>query len=107
MTKKNRHLLSRRRCPFIRAEGSILCCKAASCSASRFVDYEILSIPMLLAVDSAEAKVRNLRIVDTKTQTMFPDEFMRYDSFTIREALHNCIAHQVYTMGARIEFVDN
>lgn len=70
------------------------------------LDYEILNIPMLLSVDAAEAKVRNLRIVDTKTQTMFPDEFMRYDSFTIREALHNCIAHQDYTMGARVEFVE-
>lgn len=70
------------------------------------LDYAILNIPMLLSVDAAEAKVRNLRIVDTKTQTMYPDEFMRYDSFTIREALHNCIAHQDYTMGARIEFVE-
>ena len=70
------------------------------------LDYEIFSIPMLLAVDAVEAKIRNIRIVEKEAQTMFPDEFMRYDSFTIRESINNCIAHQDYTMGARIEVVE-
>lgn len=30
-----------------------------------------------------------------------------YDDYTIREALHNCIAHQDYTMQQRINFVEN
>lgn len=30
-----------------------------------------------------------------------------YDDYTIREALHNCIAHQDYTLRQRINFVEN
>ena len=63
-------------------------------------------MPILLAVDALEAKIRNIRLVSLKQGSMFPDEMMRYDSFTIRESLHNCIAHQDYTMGARIEVVE-
>ncbi len=29
----------------------------------------------------------------------------QYDDYTIREALHNCIAHQDYTLRQRINFV--
>ena len=31
----------------------------------------------------------------------------QYDDYTIREALHNCIAHQDYTLQQRINFVEN
>lgn len=34
--------------------------------------------------------------------TLFPDTMKQYDDYTIREALHNCIAHQDYTMQQRI-----
>ena len=69
-------------------------------------DYAIFSIPMILAVDELLAKIRNVRMVSIRPGTLFPDEMMRYDSFTIREPLNNCIAHQDYTMGARIEVVE-
>ena len=39
--------------------------------------------------------------------TLFPDTMKQYDDYTIREALHNCIAHQDYTMQQRINFVEN
>ena len=69
-------------------------------------DYAIFSIPMILAVDEILAKIRNVRMVSIRPGTLFPDEMMRYDPFTIREPLNNCIAHQDYTMGARIEVVE-
>lgn len=69
-------------------------------------DYAIFSIPMILAVDELLVKIRNVRMVSIRPGTLFPDEMMRYDSFTIREPLNNCIAHQDYTMGARIEVVE-
>lgn len=69
-------------------------------------DYAIFSIPMILAVDELLAKIRNVRMVSIRPGTLFPDEMMRYDPFTIREPLNNCIAHQDYTMGARIEVVE-
>ena len=69
-------------------------------------DYAIFSIPMILAVDELLAKIRNVRMVSIRPGTLFPDEMMRYDPFTIREPLNNCIAHQDYTMGARVEVVE-
>jgi ATP-dependent DNA helicase RecG len=39
--------------------------------------------------------------------TLFPDTMKQYDDYSIREALHNCIAHQDYTLQERINFVEN
>ena len=39
--------------------------------------------------------------------TLFPDTMKQYDDYTIREALHNCIAHQDYALQQRINFVEN
>ena len=39
--------------------------------------------------------------------TLFPDTMKQYDDYTIREALHNCIAHQDYTLQQRINLVEN
>ena len=38
--------------------------------------------------------------------TLFPEEVDQYDAFTIREALNNCIAHQDYTKGCRINVIE-
>lgn len=40
------------------------------------------------------------------TPPLFPDTMKQYDDYTIREALHNCIAHQDYTLQQRISFVE-
>lgn len=69
-------------------------------------DYEIFSIPFILAVDEFRAKVRNVKYHMVRSDSMFPDEMLRYDIFNLREPLHNCIAHQDYTKCARIEVVE-
>ena len=69
-------------------------------------DYEVFSMPMILAVDALLAKIRNVKYISVRPDSLFPDEMMRYDIFSIREPLHNCIAHQDYTKGARIEVVE-
>lgn len=38
--------------------------------------------------------------------SLFPTEVKMYDSFVIREALHNCIAHQDYSLHGRISVVE-
>ncbi len=38
---------------------------------------------------------------------IFPDTMKQYDDYTIREALHNCIAHSNYQLQQRINFVEN
>lgn len=38
--------------------------------------------------------------------TLFPDTMKQYDDYSIREALHNCIAHQDYTLQERITLIE-
>ncbi|MFO0754182.1 MAG: putative DNA binding domain-containing protein [Thermodesulfovibrionales bacterium] len=69
-------------------------------------DYHIESCPLLLAVDKIYAKIRNLKYRYIKDGTLFPDEVDQYEPFVIREAINNCIAHQDYTQGGRINVVE-
>ncbi|RJQ23178.1 MAG: transcriptional regulator [Nitrospiraceae bacterium] len=69
-------------------------------------DYYIESCPLLLAVDKIYAKIRNLKYRYMKDGTLFPDEVDQYEPFVIREAINNCIAHQDYTKGGRINVVE-
>src|SRR3989338_4170807 len=69
-------------------------------------DYHIESCPLLLAVDKIYAKIRNLKYRYIKDGTLFPDEVDQYEPFIIREAINNCIAHQDYTKGGRINVVE-
>lgn len=71
------------------------------------VDYEHFSVPFILTVDEILAKIHNLTLREMPGGTLFPDTMMQYDDYTIREALHNCIAHQDYTLRQRINFVEN
>lgn len=71
------------------------------------VDYEHFSIPFILTVDQVLAKIRNLTMRELSGGTLFPDTMKQYDDYTIREALHNCIAHQDYLLQQRIDFVEN
>ena len=41
-----------------------------------------------------------------KDDTLFPDEVEQYAPFNIREALNNCIVHQDYLLGGRINVVE-
>lgn len=70
------------------------------------VDYEHFSIPFILNVDKVLAKIRNLTMRELPGGTLFPDTMKQYDDYTIREALHNCIAHQDYTLQERVTFVE-
>ncbi len=69
-------------------------------------DFEVFSIPLILTVDEVFKKIRNLKYRYLRPGTLFPDEVLRYDPFNIREPLNNAIAHQDYTLGARINVVE-
>lgn len=70
-------------------------------------DYEHFGIPFLLTVDKVLAKIRNMTMRELPGGTLFPDTMKQYDEYTIREALHNAIAHQDYTLQQRIVFVES
>ena len=70
------------------------------------IDYKHFTPPFLLSVDKLLSKIRNITFRYLPDNTLFPDEVMQYDNFVIREALHNCIAHQDYGLHERINIVE-
>jgi len=70
-------------------------------------DYEHFSCPFLLSADAVFKKIRNLKYRYLMEGTLFPEEVDSYDPYVIREALNNCIAHQDYTLGAKINVIES
>ena len=70
-------------------------------------DYEHFSCPFILSVEELYRKIRNLKYRYLTDGTLFPEEVDSYDPYIIREALNNCIAHQDYTLGGKINVVEN
>ena len=74
--------------------------------SNRERDYEHFGPPFILSAQKALGKIRNLTLRELPSGTLFPVELLQYDSWVLREGLHNCIAHQDYSMGARINVVE-
>ena len=70
------------------------------------IDYEHFSPPFILTVNEALSRIRNLNQRILPGGTLFPDVVKQYDEYSIREVLHNAIAHQDYTMQERITMVE-
>lgn len=70
------------------------------------LDYAHFDPPFLLNVDEVLGKIRNLTIRALPSGTLFPVEITQYDPWVLREALHNCIAHQDYSLRGRINVVE-
>jgi len=70
-------------------------------------DYEHFSCPFILSVDAVFNKIRNLKYRYLREGTLFPEEVDSYHPYIIREALNNCIAHQDYTLGGKINVVES
>jgi ATP-dependent DNA helicase RecG len=69
-------------------------------------DYEHFSCPLLANIDNVYAKIRNLKYRYLPEETLFPEQTNQFDPYIIREALNNCIAHQDYTLGGKINVVE-
>lgn len=71
------------------------------------LDYQHFVQPFILTVDEVYKKIRNLKYRYMRTpDSLFPEEVDKYDSYVIREALNNCIAHQDYSKHAKITVVE-
>ncbi len=75
-------------------------------AAGTELDYQHFGPPFLTNVEAAYAKIRNLNYRYLPNDRLFPMELTKYDSWVIREGLHNCIAHQDYTLAGRINIVE-
>jgi ATP-dependent DNA helicase RecG len=69
-------------------------------------DYEHFDPPFILNVDRVLARIRNLNVRQLPRGTLFPVELKQYETWVLREALHNCIAHQDYSLGGRINLAE-
>lgn len=69
-------------------------------------DYQHFGPPLILAVDPVFAKIRNLTYRYLPDASLFPTEITQYDPWVIRETLHNCIAHEDYSKGGKINVVE-
>jgi len=69
-------------------------------------DYEHFGPPFLVNVDSLFSRIRNLNYRFLPSGTLFPAEISQYDNWVIREALHNCIAHQDYELRGKINVIE-
>lgn len=70
------------------------------------IDYEHFSMPLILNTEKLLKKIRNLTYRYLPDNTLFPVEITQYEPYVIREALHNCIAHQDYSLQQRINLVE-
>ncbi|WP_209330009.1 RNA-binding domain-containing protein [Lunatimonas salinarum] len=69
-------------------------------------DYQHFTCPLLLSVQSVYSKIRNLNYRYLQDGSIFPEEVSQFDPYIIREALHNCVAHQDYTLGGKINVIE-
>jgi ATP-dependent DNA helicase RecG len=69
-------------------------------------DYHHFTCPLIINVNEVFARIRNIKYRYIKDGTLFPEEVDQYEPYVIREALHNCIAHQDYTLGGRVNVVE-
>jgi len=59
-----------------------------------------------MAVDKIYLRIRNLKYRYLKPGSLTPEEVDQYEPYSIREAINNCIAHQDYTRGGRINVIE-
>lgn len=64
-------------------------------------------MPLLLSTEKVFASIRNLSIEHMPDGTLFPTAVQSYDPWVIREALHNCVAHQDYRLGGKVNIVEH
>jgi ATP-dependent DNA helicase RecG len=69
-------------------------------------DYEHFGPPFILNAEQVFGKIRNLKYRYLPDESLFPIEINQYDAWVIREALHNCIAHQDYELRGKINIVE-
>lgn len=64
-------------------------------------------MPFLLSTEKVYARIRNDIVEHMPDGTLFPTAIQSYDAWVMREALHNCVAHQDYRLGGKINVVEH
>lgn len=64
--------------------------------------YEHFGPPFLLNTTALYQRIRNIQLRILPQDELVPVEVSKYDRKIVLEALHNCIAHQDYTLNGRV-----
>jgi len=67
------------------------------------LDFRHFGLPFLTGARDALSKIRSIMLRVMPEGSFMPVEIQQYDAWVLREALHNCIAHQDY--GKRCDIV--
>jgi ATP-dependent DNA helicase RecG len=76
-------------------------------AGNRTESSQHFGMPLLLSTEQVFARIRNVTIEHMPDGTLFPTAVPRYDAWVMREALHNCVAHQDYRLGGKINVVEH
>ena len=63
---------------------------------------DIYTIPYIKTTSELLNRIRNYRFKIYPSNSLIPAEVWKYDTESILEGLHNCIAHQDYVLGERL-----
>lgn len=63
-------------------------------------------LPLIMAMDQLVARLRIIEVSLLPPRQTAPLNLPNYDNWVIREALHNCIAHQDYAQGGRVRVTE-
>ena len=64
--------------------------------------YEHFYPPFLLSTSALYRRIRNVQLRILPESELLAKEMAKYDQKVVLEALHNCIAHQDYTLSGRV-----
>lgn len=76
-------------------------------SQNQAISSQHFPMPLLLSSEAVFKNIRNVTVEHMPDGTLFPTPVPQYDAWVIREALHNCIAHQDYRLGGKINVVEH
>lgn len=68
--------------------------------------HQHFGLPMLLAMDALVKRIRVFEVSLLPLGQLAPLNLPNYDDWVLREALHNCIAHQDYSQGGRVRVTE-
>ncbi|WP_426147126.1 ATP-binding protein [Polaromonas sp. DSR2-3-2] len=68
--------------------------------------HQHFELPLIIAMDQLVARLRIIEVNLLPPRQTAPLNLPNYDDWVIREALHNCIAHQDYAQGGRVRVTE-
>ena len=75
--------------------------------AAQIVTHQHFGLPFLAALDGLVARIRIIDVPLLPPGQLAPLNVPNYDNWVLREALHNCVAHQDYEKGGRVQVTES